>query len=71
MDMDLIVTLLTITVIMLAVVIIGLIITVIIVLVKVRQLTKKANVVLANTAKATEWLSPAKVFQTAVNVFRK
>ena len=71
MDMNLIVTLLTVAVILLSAVIIGLITAVIVVLVKIKQLTKNLNVVLANTAKASEWLAPAKVFQTAFNIFRK
>ena len=71
MDMNLIVTLLTVAVILLSAVIIGLITAVIVVLVKIKQLTKNLNVVLANNAKAPEWLAPAKVFQTAFNIFRK
>jgi hypothetical protein len=66
-----VITLLTVAVTLLSIVIIGLLVTVIVVLVKVKQMTKKLNVVLANAAKATEWFSPAKLFYEARRAFHK
>lgn len=71
MDSDIIITLLTIAVTLLSIVIVGLLVTAIVVLVKVRQMTKKLNLVLANVGKATEWLSPAKLFAEARRAFHK
>jgi MFS superfamily sulfate permease-like transporter len=71
MDSNLVITLLTIAVSLLSAVIIGLLFAVIIVLVKIRQVTKKLNLVLANAAKATDWLSPAKLFYEARRAFHK
>jgi hypothetical protein len=71
MESDVIITLLTIAVTLLSLVIIGLLVTVIVVLVKVRQMTKKLNFVLTNVGKATDWLSPAKLFYEARRVFHK
>ena len=71
MDSDMIITLLTIAITLLSAVIIGLLVAVIIVLVKIRQMAKKLNVVFANASKATEWLSPAKLFYEARRAFHK
>jgi MFS superfamily sulfate permease-like transporter len=71
MDADVIITLLTVVVTLLSAVIIGLLIAVIIVLVKVRQMAKKLTLVFANVGKATDWLSPAKVFYQARQIFHK
>jgi hypothetical protein len=71
MESDVIITLLTITVSLLSLVIIGLLVVVIIVLIKVRQMTKKLNFVLENVGKATDWLSPVKLFAEARRAFHK
>ena len=71
MDSDLVITLLTIIVSLLSAVIIGLLIALIVVLVKIRQMANKLNLVLANAAKATDWLSPVKLFQEARRAFHK
>lgn len=71
MNSDLIITLLTITVILLSAVIIGLLAAVIAVLMKIRKVADKLNLVLANVAKATEWFSPAKLFDEARRAFHK
>lgn len=71
MESDVIITLLTIVVTLLSLVIIGLLAAVIVVLVKVRQMTKKLNLVLANVGKATDWLVPAKLFAVARRAFHK
>jgi MFS superfamily sulfate permease-like transporter len=71
MDSNLVITLLTIAVSLLSAVIIGLLVAVIVVLVKIRQMTKKLNLVLANAAKATEWFTPAKLFSEARRAFHK
>lgn len=71
MDSDVIITLLTVAVTLLSLVIVGLLIAVIIVLVKIRQMTKKMNLVLANVGKATDWLVPAKLFAEARRAFHK
>lgn len=71
MDINVLVTLLTITVILLSIVIIGLLVTVIAVLVKVRQVAERLDVVLRNVASASEWLAPAKVISHISRIFRK
>lgn len=71
MESDVIITLLTIVVTLLSLVIIGLLAAAIVVLVKVRQMTKKLNFVLANVGKATDWLVPAKLFAEARRAFHK
>jgi MFS superfamily sulfate permease-like transporter len=71
MDSNLVITLLTIIVSLLSAVIIGLLIVVIVVLVKIRRMTNKLNHVLANAAKATDWLSPTKLFYEARRAFHK
>ncbi len=71
MDSNTIITLLTVVVTLLSAVIIVLLATAIIVLVKVKKMTKKLNVVLANAAKATEWFAPAKLFSEARRAFHK
>jgi hypothetical protein len=71
MDSDVVITLLTISVTLLSLVIIGLLIAVIVVLVKIRELTKKLNLVLANVSKASDWLAPAKLFAEVRRAFHK
>jgi MFS superfamily sulfate permease-like transporter len=71
MESNTVITLLTITVTLLSAVIIGMLIAAIVVLVKIRKMTQKLNVVLANAAKATEWLAPAKLFSEARRAFHK
>ena len=71
MESDTVITLLTIAVSLLSLVIIGLLTAAIVLLVKVRQMAKKLNVVLANASKATELLSPAKLFYEARRAFHR
>ncbi len=71
MDTDTVITLLTVTVMLLSIVIVGLLVTTILVLIKVRQMTKKLNVVFANAAQITQWFTPAKLFAEARRAFRK
>jgi hypothetical protein len=71
MDADIVITLLTIVVTLLSLVILSLLIAVIIVLVKVRQMAKKLDLVFANVGKASDWLSPVKLFYEARRIFRK
>ncbi len=71
MDSNTVITLLTIVVSLLSLVILALLVAAIIVLVKVRQMTKKLHVVVANVAKATEWFSPAKLFYEVRHAFHK
>ncbi len=66
-----VITLLTVVVTLLSAVIIVLIIAAIVVLMKLKKMTKQANVVLANASKATEWLAPAKLFNEARRAFHK
>jgi hypothetical protein len=71
MDSNTVITLLTIAVTLLSAVIIVMIIVAIVVLMKVKKMTQKLNVVLANASKATEWLAPAKLFSEARRAFHK
>lgn len=71
MDSNTVITLLTIAVSLLSAVIIVMIIATIVVLMKIKKLTQKLNIVLANASKATEWLAPAKLFSEARRAFHK
>jgi hypothetical protein len=71
MESHTVITLLTIAVTLLSIVIVGLLVAAIVLLVKVRQVAKKLNVVLANASKATEWFSPAKLFYEARRAFHR
>jgi hypothetical protein len=71
MDSNTVITLLTVAVTLLSAVIIVMLTITIVVLVKVKKMTKKLNLVLANAAKATEWFAPAKLFGEARRAFHK
>ena len=64
------ISLLTINVIVLSVVILALLIIVIVLLIKLNKLVSNMHQVSENVAKATEWLSPVKVFSELGNIFR-
>ena len=71
MDMNVLVTLLSVAVILLSVVIVALLVVMTLVLIKVRQITKHINAISGNLAQATEWLTPAKIIGQVVKIFRK
>ena len=71
MEMQTIVTLLTITVVVLSLVVVTLLAIAIAVLVKVRKIAQSVERVTANVATATEWLAPTKVLNEIVKLFRK
>lgn len=71
MESSTVITLLTIAVTLLSAVIIVMLIATIVVLMKIKKMTKKLNIVLANAAKATEWFAPAKLFSEARRTFHK
>ena len=62
MEVSTAITLLTITVILLSVVIVALLSVGIVLLIKVSKLLNTLRAVSANAARATDWLSPVKVF---------
>ena len=64
------ISLLTVNVIVLSVVILALLIIVIVLLIKLNKLVSNMQHVSENVAKATEWLSPVKVFSELGNIFR-
>ena len=70
-DMQVIVTLLTIIVGLLSLVTLALLGVLIALLVKLRRVAKKVDSVTANLARATEWLSPTKVFGAIAGLFDK
>jgi hypothetical protein len=61
MDINVLVTLLTIAVVLLSAVIITMLVIAIALLVKVRRIAKSADAVMQNIASATEWIAPAKI----------
>jgi len=71
MDMNLVVTLLTIIVVILSVVVVALLATMTIILIKVQRVIKSIDVITQNLASATEWLSPGAVIGHIVKLFRK
>jgi hypothetical protein len=71
MDIELQVTLLTITVILLSAVIIVMLAVFIAILVKIRRIMNNVDTTMQNLAQATDWLTPAKVIGTVMNMFRK
>lgn len=71
MDMNVLVTLLTIAVVLLSLVIIALLVAVTVVLVKLRRLINHIDVVMQNIAAASDWLSPIKIFSQISKLFRK
>lgn len=70
-DINVLVTLLTIAVILLSVVIIALLVAMTVVLVKINRLIKNIDDVVNNIASASEWLSPVKILSYISNIFRK
>lgn len=70
-DMQIVIILLSIIVGILSLVIIALLGVVIALLVKIRQVARRVDAVTANVAKATEWLSPAKVVGEIASLFGK
>ena len=70
-DSSTIIVLLTVTVIILSVVIVALIATVTVLLFRLNRIAKSIEAVSNNLAEATEWLSPVKLFSTALSIFRK
>lgn len=71
MDSNTVITLLTVAVTLLSAVIIVMLTITVVVLIKIKKMTQKLNIVLANAAKATEWLAPAKLFSEARRAFHK
>ena len=71
MDMNVLVTLLTVAVILLSVVIVALLVTMTIVLVKVHRVINSIDATMQHVASASEWLSPVKVLSHLVKLFRK
>lgn len=70
MDTTTVITLLTINLIVLSVVIIAVIVAVIVLVVKMNKIASNIQETTAHVAKATEWLSPVKVFTEIFNAFR-
>lgn len=70
-DMQIAITLLSIIVGLLSVVIIALLSILIALLLKIRQLARRVDVITTNVARASEWLSPTKVFSEISQLFRK
>lgn len=70
-DSSTIIVLLTITVIILAVVIVALLAVVTTLLLRLNKIAKNIEAVSTNFAEATSWLSPAKLFSTIVDTFRR
>lgn len=71
MDMNVLVTLLTVAVVLLSIVIVALLAVMTIVLVKVHRIVKTLDAITQNVASATDWLSPVKVFNQIVRLFRR
>jgi hypothetical protein len=71
MDTNLVVTLLTATVVILSVVIVAMLTVMIIVLVKVQRIAKSINEITQHVASATEWLSPVTLISHVAKLFRK
>ena len=71
MDTNVVVTLLTITVILLSVVIIALLTAVTLVLIKIKRIAKTVDEITQNVAAATEWFSPMGFFSHLVKKSRR
>lgn len=71
MDMNLVITLLTISVILLSVVIIALLAAVTLVIIKVNHIAKSVDQITSNIASATAWANPVKLFTEVFTAFRK
>lgn len=70
-EMQTVIVLLSVIVGILSLVIIVMLGMVIALLVKARQLTRRVDAITANVARATEWLSPAKVVGEIARLFNK
>lgn len=71
MDVDVLVTLLSVAVILQSVVIVALLVIMTLVLVKVHRIAKNMDAIMGNLAHATEWLTPTKVIAQVAKLFRK
>lgn len=70
-DMQTVIILLSIIVGILSIVIVVLLGLIITLLIKVNRVTKRIDSITTNFAKATEWLSPSKVFSGIASLFGK
>lgn len=70
-DVQTVIVLLSIIVGILSFVVVVLLTLVIILLVKANRVVKRVDAITTNVARATEWLSPTKVFSEISNLFRK
>lgn len=70
-DMQTVIILLSVLVGLLSLVVLVLLGVVIALLLKVRRIAKKVDAVTTNLARASEWLSPSKVFSEIRQLFRK
>lgn len=71
MDSNLIVGLLTAAVILLSIVILALLAVIIVVLLKVKKIMNNVHQISGNVASMTAWLTPAKLFGQARDLFRR
>jgi hypothetical protein len=71
MDSDLIITLLTITVILLSLVIVTMLVALTFVLLKLNEFAKEAKRLTRNVSEVTAWMSPYTVFKAAKSIFSK
>lgn len=71
MDTDVVITLLTITVILLSVVIVAMLSAIIVILVKVNRIARSIDAITHNLASASDWLSPVKLIGQVMELFRK
>ena len=71
MDMNLVITLLTIAIVLLSLVIVALLVAVILVIIKVNHIAKSIDAVTSNLANATNWVNPVKIFTEVFAAFRK
>lgn len=71
MDMNVLVTLLTIAVVLLSIVIVALLVTLTIVLVKVQRVINNLDAITQHVASASEWFSPVKVINYIAKLVRR
>lgn len=71
MEMQTIITLLTITVMLLSIVMIVLLGAVIAILFKLQTTLRQIEIILQNVATASEWVAPAKAINQIVKLFRR
>ncbi len=70
-DMQTVIVLLSIIVTILSIMVVVLLALAIVLLVKIRKIASTVDTVTTNIARATEWLSPAKVFKEISQLFGK